>query len=78
MLSGQDIKESLENCPRKSNDFFLYSIIITGALSLLIPTFVKSLLNIKKSLKPTQFMLQKVMENMNTVAGRNVRMVKDI
>jgi hypothetical protein len=50
-----------------------------NALTMLISRFVKFLQNIKKSPKlAAQFLLQKVLENVNTVTGRNVRMIKDI
>ena len=49
------------------------------ALVMRISRFVKFLQNMKISLKlVTQCMLQKVLKNMNTVTGRNVRMIKDM
>ena len=49
------------------------------AYTMLITRFVKFLQNIKKSPKlATQLMLQKVYNNVNTVTGKNIRMIKDI
>ena len=49
------------------------------AHTMLISRFVKFLQNIKKSPKlAAQFMLQKVINNVSTVTGKNVRMVKDM
>ena len=49
------------------------------AYTMLITRFVKFLQNIKKSPKlAAQLMLQKVYNNVNTMTGKNVRMIKDI
>ena len=46
---------------------------------MLVSRFVKFIQNTKKSPKlATQFMLQKVFNNVNTVTGRNIRLVKDM
>ena len=46
---------------------------------MLVARFVKFLQNVKKSPKlAAQFLLQKVLNNVNTVSPRNVRMIKDM
>ena len=65
--------------PMQTHRYLIEPLAGEHALTMLISRFVKFLQNIKKSPKlAAQFLLQKVLENVNTVTGRNVRMIKDI
>ena len=63
----------------QSHRYLIEPLAGDHAQAMLVSRFVKFIQNIKKSPKlATQFMLQKVINNVNTVTGRNVRLVKDM
>ena len=65
--------------PLQSHRYLMEPLAGEHALAMLISRFVKFLQNIKKSPKlAAQYMLQKVISNVNTVTGRNVRHIKDM
>ena len=65
--------------PLQSHRYLIEPLGGDHALAMLISRFVKFLQNVKRSPKlAAQFMLQKVMNNVNTVTGRNVRMIQDM
>ena len=65
--------------PMQTHRYLIEPLAGEHALTMLISRFVKFLQNIKKSPKlAAQFLLQKVLNNVNTVTGRNVRMIKDM
>ena len=63
----------------QSHRYLIEPLAGDHAQDMLVSRFVKFIQNIQKSPKlATKFMLQKVMNNVNTVTGRNVRLVKDM
>ena len=65
--------------PMQSHRYLIEPLAGDHAQAMLISRFVKFLQNVKKSPKlAAQYMLQKVISNVNTVTGRNVRHIKDM
>ena len=63
----------------QSHRYLIEPLAGDHAQAMLVSRFVKFIQNIQKSPKlATQFMLQKVVNNVNTVTGRNIRLVKDM
>ena len=63
----------------QSHRYLIEPLAGDHAQAMLISRFVKFLQNVKKSPKlAAQYMLQKVISNVNTVTGRNVRHINDM